>query len=89
MPKIFFAIASSIGTPIYSDMAYTRPLIDRSFGHFVRVLVDMDVTKEIRYKILVEKQGYALNMRISLNFALFCNKTNHYLDNFKFGKNKS
>lgn len=58
-PKILFSIASSICTPICSGMVFTSPLIDRSFSHFVRVLVDMHVTKEIRYKILVKRWGYA------------------------------
>lgn len=58
-PKILFAITRSIGTPIFPNFSFTKPMIDKTFGHFFRVLVDMDVSSEIRYKILVERQGFA------------------------------
>jgi hypothetical protein len=41
--KILFAIASSIGTPICTDAIAAKPMFDRTFGHFARVLVDMDL----------------------------------------------
>lgn len=44
--KILFAIASSIWTPICYDIAPIKPIIDRTFGHYVRLLVDMDVSSE-------------------------------------------
>ncbi|XP_058726378.1 uncharacterized protein LOC131597718 [Vicia villosa] len=34
-------------------------MIDRTFGHFVRVLVDLDLSQELRYKVLVERKGFA------------------------------
>jgi len=43
-PRILFAIASNIGTPICTDSASTEHMIERTFGHFSRVLVDMDVS---------------------------------------------
>jgi len=46
--KIFFAIANSVGTPICSDVASYKPMVDRSFGQFARVLVDMDVTTTLK-----------------------------------------
>ncbi|PNY04330.1 serine/threonine-protein phosphatase 6 regulatory [Trifolium pratense] len=33
-------------------------MFERSFGHFARVLVDMDLTTMLRYKVLVERQGH-------------------------------
>lgn len=57
--KIVFAIASSVGTPLCTISASNSSYFERPFGHFVRVLVDMDLTKELRYKVLVERQGYA------------------------------
>lgn len=59
-PKILFSIASCIGSPIHYDITSTNPMIDGSFGHFVRVLVDMDVTKKVRYRIMVERHGYTI-----------------------------
>jgi hypothetical protein len=42
--KILFAIASSVGTPICTDAITSKPRMERSFGHFARILVDMDLT---------------------------------------------
>lgn len=58
-PRILFAIANSAGTPICTDAASTKPMMERTFGQFARVLVDMDVTQELRFKVLVERKGYA------------------------------
>jgi hypothetical protein len=38
-------------------------MIERTFGHFARVLVDMDVTEELRYKVLVERKGFTFSAR--------------------------
>ncbi|MCI06218.1 pectin acetylesterase [Trifolium medium] len=59
-PKILFAIAGSVGTPICIDSATNKSRFERDFGHFVRVLVDMDLRIEPKYKILVERIGFAL-----------------------------
>ena len=58
-PKILFAIASSVGSPICTDVATAKPLMERTFGHFARVLVDMDVSEPLKYNVLVERIGYA------------------------------
>lgn len=36
----------------------TNKMVDITFGQFVRVLVDMNVTQILRYKVLVERKGY-------------------------------
>ena len=58
-PKNLSSIASSVGTPIRTDSACSKPMIERTFGQYARVLVDMDVTQDLRYKVLVERKGYA------------------------------
>lgn len=58
-PRIIFAIASSIGTPICIDSTSNKSAFERPFGYFVRVLVDLDLTKEFIDKILVEHIGFA------------------------------
>lgn len=58
-PKIIFAIANSVVTPICIDFATNKPIFNRTFGQYAWVLVDMDVSKPLRYKVLVERQGYA------------------------------
>ncbi|XP_058756493.1 uncharacterized protein LOC131629735 [Vicia villosa] len=56
-PKIVFAIASSVGTPLCTDSASNKNCFERPFGHFVRVLVDLELSQELRYKVLVERKG--------------------------------
>jgi hypothetical protein len=57
--SILFTIAGSIGTPIYIDSVTAKPMIERTFGQFVRVLVDIDLLQPLRYKLLVERKGFA------------------------------
>lgn len=52
-------IFSGVGSPICVDSVLSKPMFDRTFGQYVRVLVDMDLTKELRYKLMVERKGYA------------------------------
>ncbi|XP_058775610.1 uncharacterized protein LOC131649883 [Vicia villosa] len=63
-PNIIFAIASSLGTPICIDSTSSKPAFDRSFGHFVRVLVDRELAKDLIYKILVERIGFAFFVEV-------------------------
>jgi hypothetical protein len=58
-PKILFSIASSVGTPICTDAATVKSRFDRPFGHFARVLVDMDLKTNLWYKVLVERKRFA------------------------------
>ena len=58
-PKILFAIANSVGTPICTDQVTNKPMFEREFGHLSRVLVDMDLRKEPKYRVLVEQENYA------------------------------
>jgi len=41
--KILFAKGTCVRTPICLDAATSKPIFDRTFGHFVRVLVDIDL----------------------------------------------
>jgi len=86
-PKILFAIASSIGTPIFTNYASTKPRIERTFGHFDRVLVDIDVSQVPRYKVLVERKDYAFFVEFKFEdmpgFCSYCKKVKHYIDESK------
>lgn len=47
---------------------------ERPFGHFVRVLVDLDLTKDLLYKILVERVGFVFFVNIEYErIPEFCN----------------
>jgi hypothetical protein len=72
-PKILFAIASSIGTPICTDALASKSMFERTFGQYARVLVDMDLTQTLRYKVLVERKGYAFFVDLDYeNLPEFC-----------------
>lgn len=49
-------------------------MIDRTFGHFFRVLVDLDLSQELRYKVLVERKGFAFFVDLDYeSMHDFCN----------------
>ncbi|MCH82982.1 hypothetical protein A2U01_0003796 [Trifolium medium] len=83
-PKILFAIASSVGTPICTDAIAAKPMFERTFGHFARVLVDMDLTQPLRNKVLVERKGFAFFVDLDYenlpNFCTHCKIVGHYLE---------
>ncbi|KAK2427610.1 hypothetical protein QL285_026178 [Trifolium repens] len=82
-PKIIFAIASSIGTPICIDAASNKSMFDRTFGHYARVLVDIDFSRELRYKVLVERKGFAFLVDLDYenipDFCTFCKTVGHHV----------
>lgn len=92
-PKIMFAIASSVGTPICTDVACSKPMIQRTFGQFARVLVDMDITQELRYKVLVERKGFAFFVDLDYEnmpgFCTHCRKVGHYVENCRVLNNNA
>ncbi|AES70252.2 DUF4283 domain protein [Medicago truncatula] len=51
-------IASTVGTPIDID----GPTRNHTFGHYARILVDIDLSKRAYDEILVEREGFALNV---------------------------
>jgi hypothetical protein len=87
-PKILFAIASSIGTPICTDAIADKPMFDRTFGHFARVLVDIDLSQTLRYKVLVERVGFAFYVDLDYEnlppFCHHCKMVGHYLEYCKW-----
>jgi hypothetical protein len=56
---ILFTIAGSLGTPICIDSVTAKPMHERTFGQFARVLIDIDLMQPLRYKLLVERKGFA------------------------------
>jgi len=70
-------IASAIGTPLVID-ENTR---NRLFGHYARVLVDIDLSERTFNHILVEREGFAFNVEVVYEkqplFCKICNKIGH------------
>jgi len=59
-------------------------MFERSFGYYVRVLIDMNLNKKLRDRILVERKGYAFFVDVEyenlLDFCTFCKCTGHHID---------
>ncbi|MCI34005.1 defensin-like protein, partial [Trifolium medium] len=58
--RTLFEIASEVDTPLALDDA----TLNRTFGHYARVLVDIDLSKHLFEEILVEREGYAFKLGI-------------------------
>jgi len=70
---IIFAIASSVRTPICVDSVTSKPALERTFGHFARVLVYIDLAQDLKYEVLVERKGYAFVVEFEYeNLPEFC-----------------
>jgi hypothetical protein len=83
-PRIITAIASSIGSPIIIDAAVTKSRFDRTFGQYAKVLVDIDLSQPLNYKVLVERKGFAFFVELEYenlpDFCTHCNMVGHYLE---------
>jgi len=53
-------IASVVGTPLIIASATQN----RLFSHYMRIQVDMDLSRCLFYEILVERDGFAFNMEV-------------------------
>ena len=53
-------IAGAIGTPLIIDRATKK----RLFGHYARILVDVDFSRRIFYEIMVEREGFAFPVEV-------------------------
>ncbi|AES87642.1 hypothetical protein MTR_4g031470 [Medicago truncatula] len=70
--RILKEIASAVGTPIDID----GPTRNRTFGHYARILVDIDPSKITFDEILVERDGFAFKFEVQYERRpLFCH---HY-----------
>jgi len=48
-PNIIFSITSSVGSSICADSITIKPIFDITFGHFVRVLFDIDFSVSLKH----------------------------------------
>lgn len=82
--KTIFAIASSAGTPICVDSVTSKPALERTFGHYARVLVNIDVSDDLKHEVLVERKGFAFFVQLEYEnlpeFCRFCKTVGHGVD---------
>jgi hypothetical protein len=79
-PRILFEIAGAIGTPISID-ENTR---NHSFGHYARVLVDINMAGMLPDSLWVEREKFAFDIEIEYEnppyFCFTCNSIGHSSD---------
>lgn len=85
-PNILFEISGGIGVPISLDDA----TVNWSFGHYARVLVDLNLAGRMHDQILVEREGFAFFVGIEIErmplFCSHCTVIGHSVDQCKFTK---
>jgi hypothetical protein len=83
--NILFTIAGSLGTPICIDAVTAKPMHERTFGQFARVLIDIDLLQPLRHKLLVERKGFAFFVDLEYehipDFCSECKMIGHSIDN--------
>jgi hypothetical protein len=77
--RTLFEIASAIGTPLSLDDA-TR---NRAFGHYARILVDVDLSRRLFDEVVVEREGYAFKLAVVYerlpSFCTHCQVIGHMI----------
>jgi len=61
MEQTLRQIASAIGTPLLIDNATSKCL----FGHYARIMVDMDFSRKLFHEIEVEREGYSFTVEVA------------------------
>lgn len=69
MEITLYEIAGAVGTPLIIDHVTKN----RLFGHYARILVDLDISKDLFYEVMVEREGFAFPLSIEYeNLPEFC-----------------
>jgi len=79
MDRTLKEIASAVGTPLLVDSATQN----RVFGHYACILVDMDLSKHIFNKVMIEREGYSFTIEITYerlpSFCTHCQNIGHHI----------
>jgi len=77
MERTLYEIARDVGTPYLIDNVNKYRLT----GHYARVLVDLDLSKDIFYEVMVEREGFAFPVEIEYEglpeFCTHCKSIGH------------
>ncbi|KAK2360275.1 hypothetical protein QL285_085560 [Trifolium repens] len=83
-PKILFEIAGALGSPLALDEATKK----RTFGHFARILIDVDLSSNLHERVLVEWNDFDFYVDVEYeNIPPFCNSCQiigHSVNNCKY-----
>lgn len=82
--NILFSIVSGVGSPICTDAATAKPMMERTFKQFARVLVDIDLSQTLRHKLLVERTWFAFYVHLEYEslpaYCSYCKTIGHHID---------
>ena len=77
MDRILCEISCAVGTTLIIDNATTK----RLYGHYARILIDMDFSRKLFHEITVEREGYAFNVEVAYewlpDFCTHCQNIGH------------
>jgi hypothetical protein len=77
MEKTIREIARAVGTPLIIENATSK----RLFGHYARILVDMDFSRKFFREILVEREGFSFKVEVNYewlpDFCSHCQNIGH------------
>jgi len=77
MDRTLREIASALGTPLLIDSATSKCI----YGHYARILVDMDFSRQIFLEITVEREGYAFQVQVAYewlpDYCTHCHTIGH------------
>jgi len=80
-PITLFEIAGALGNPLTLDEATKK----RTFGHFARVLIEVDLNSHLHDRILVKRNGFDFYVDVEYeNFCNSCQIFGHFVKNCKF-----
>jgi len=84
MEQTLREIASAVGTPLVLDNATLK----RLFGHYARILVDIDFSKRISHEIIVEREGASYPVEVVYeripDFCSHCQTLGHDVTNCRW-----
>ena len=79
MERTLYEIAGAVGTLLLIDHVTKNCL----FGHYARILVDLDLSKDIFYEEMVEREGFAFPVVIEYErlpeFCTHCKSIGHHV----------
>jgi len=77
MDRTLREIACAVGTSLIIDNATTK----RLYGHYARILVDMDFSRKLFHEITVEREGFTFNVEVAYewlpDFCTHCQNIGH------------
>ncbi|KAL7181683.1 hypothetical protein ACSBR1_040559 [Camellia fascicularis] len=83
--KVLFAIAKTIGKPLKID--WTTTMATR--GKFARICVEMDLTKPLTPKFVLENKCYNIEYEFVHSFYFLCGLIDHRKEAYKFRSQSS